>query len=90
MLFWAETKLSRKILCIFCCFLMFVFLFVDFCHLLDNDRSQLLPQDVYLHLDKDLSLELFALMTFKLKFFKTVFFQLSLFSQLGHHVTQSH
>ena len=42
---WAETLLSRKILC-FLILMMFVFFSVVVHHYTDNDKSQLLPQDI--------------------------------------------
>ena len=44
--FWAQTQLSRKILWIFLCLPVFVFLLLFVLHVTDNDKSRVLTQDV--------------------------------------------
>ena len=69
-------QLSRKILWIFC-FCLYVFLLVVMRHIPNNYRSQLLSQDVYRNPVKGFSLQLFVLMTLKLKKNSSLSFLLS-------------
>ena len=56
MLFGLTPNYLAKYCGFFVVFSMFVLSFVVVRHILDNDRSHFLPQDVKLHLDKDVSL----------------------------------
>ena len=66
MLFGLRRSYLANFYGFFCFCLCLSFFFVVLRHIPDNDRRQLLSQDVYLNQVIDFSLQLFVLMTFKL------------------------